>query len=173
MTRIYTKKGDKGRTTLLSGERVSKSDIKIECNGSIDELNSFIGFLKSNLKDELSKEFLHNIQLNLLTISSNISGGQNYKNHDLLQIGNGEVEKIENEIDRMESKLQVLDHFIIPGENSISSLCHIVRTVCRRVERNLVRLKAKEPVDSDILSYLNRLADYFFLLSRSLSSNLT
>ena len=169
MTKIYTKKGDKGKTSALSGDRVSKSDIKIECNGSIDELNSFIGFLKSNIKDLHSIDFLHNIQLNLKKISSNISGGPNYKDHDLFQIGMNEVEKIEKEIDRMESKLEVLDHFIIPGENSPSALCHIVRTVCRRAERNIVRLEAKEPVDSDILSFFNRLADYFFVLSRSLS----
>jgi len=163
--KIYTKTGDKGMTSLLSGERALKNDRRIKAYGTVDELNSFVGLLAAYDLDEHHKEFLQSIQNNLYHAGSLLAvrGKTSFK---LREIGNSDIECIEKEIDLMNAKLPELKHFIIPGGSQEAAVCHICRTVCRRAEREVVELAEKENSDDRIVIFLNRLSDYFFVLSR-------
>lgn len=155
--KVYTKKGDDGTTSLLSGKRIDKSDTLIHLVGELDELNSFVGLLKSKLKNKHS--FLDEIQWNLFNAGSIII---NDTNTELKNVTDADVRKLESEMDRMNEVLPVLKNFILPGGSETVSVAHICRTVCRRVERNL----SKHGDNPIIAIYLNRLSDYFFVLAR-------
>ena len=166
--KIYTKTGDKGETSLLNGGRVSKSDNRISAYGTIDELNSFIGLLASNdIKENHQKDLLE-IQNKLYHIGSMLAirGNHNLK---IPEITKEDVQSIEKNIDILNKKLPLLKVFIIPGGNQETALCHVCRSICRRAEREVVRLANKETTDVSIIQYLNRLSDYFFVLARTLS----
>jgi len=165
--KIYTKTGDKGMTSLLSGERALKNDLRIKAYGTVDELNSFVGLLASYDLNKRHKEFLQSIQNDLYHAGSLLAvrGETKFK---LKEIDNTDIEFIEKEIDLMNAKLPKLEHFIIPGGNQDAAVCHICRTVCRRAEREVVELTEKENVNDNIVIFLNRLSDYFFVLSRML-----
>ena len=166
--KIYTKKGDKGKTQLLGGSMVDKFNPKIEAYGNIDELNSFIGHIHDQEINTNHKEFLVFIQIQLLNLGSIISYDGNKKNIKLPQVLVSDIEKIELEIDTLELKLPQLNQFILPSGHPTSSLCHIARTVCRRAERGVVFLNS-EKGDYDIaIQFLNRLSDYLFVLSRTI-----
>lgn len=168
--KIYTKTGDEGSTSLLYGERVSKGDLRIEAYGSVDELNANLGLLNDLLVDSATNYFLKNIQDNLFVIGSNLACEK--IENKLTKLGLNEIESIENAIDKINSQLPDLKHFIIPGGHFNVSICHICRTVCRRAERIVVRLSEVMNVDPTIIVYLNRLSDYFFVLSRKISLDL-
>ncbi len=166
--KIYTKKGDKGKTQLLGGSMVDKCNPKIEAYGNVDELNSFIGHIHDQEININHKEFLIFIQIQLLNLGSIISFDRSKKNIKLPQVLNTDIEKIELEIDTLEQTLPPLTQFILPSGHPISSLCHIARTVCRRAERGVVFLNSEEG-DYDIaIQFLNRLSDYLFVLARSI-----
>ena len=166
--KIYTKKGDKGKTQLLGGSIVDKFNPKIEAYGNVDELNSFIGHIHDQEINTNHKEFLVFIQIQLLNLGSIISYDGNKKNIKLPQVLVSDIEKIELEIDTLELKLPQLNQFILPSGHPTSSLCHIARTVCRRAERGVVFLNS-EKGDYDIaIQFLNRLSDYLFVLSRTI-----
>jgi cob(I)alamin adenosyltransferase len=169
--KIYTKKGDKGQTQLLGGTYVSKNDIRLEAYGTIDELNSFVGLLESeiNLKDE--KAFLYEIQNRLFDIGAILALEPGNSAIKLPQIDNSDVEKLEQRIDFHEQFLSELRNFILPGGSKNIARAHVCRTVCRRVERIIVHLTQKETQLEYILIYLNRLSDYFFSLSRYIAYN--
>jgi cob(I)alamin adenosyltransferase len=168
--KIYTKTGDKGMTSLLSGERAFKNDPRIKAYGTVDELNSFVGLLASYDLKEQHKTFLQNIQNKLYHAGSLLAvrGKTKFK---LTEIENSDIEGIEKEIDLMNAKLPELKHFIIPGGSHEAAVCHICRTVCRRAEREVVELAEKENTDDRIVIFLNRLSDYFFVLSRMILSD--
>jgi cob(I)alamin adenosyltransferase len=166
--KIYTKQGDKGKTQLLGGKVVDKFDVKIEAYGNIDELNSFIGHLHDQNIDENHKKFLTFIQIQLLNLGSIISFDGTKKNLELPQVLISDVKKIENEIDKLEKDLTPISSFILPSGHPISSLCHIVRSVCRRAERGVVLLSSKEESQEIAIQFLNRLSDYLFVLSRKI-----
>ena len=166
--KIYTKKGDKGKTQLLGGSMVDKFNPKIEAYGNVDELNSFIGHIHDQEINTNHKEFLVFIQIQLLNLGSIISFDGSKQNIKLPQVLDADIEKIELEIDTLEQKLPQLTQFILPSGHSISSLCHIARTVCRRSERGVVFLNSEEG-DYDIaIQFLNRLSDYLFVLARTI-----
>ena len=166
--KIYTKKGDKGKTQLLGGSMVDKFNPKIETYGNVDELNSFIGHIHDQEINTNHKEFLVFIQIQLLNLGSIISFDGSKKNIKLPQVLDTDIEKIELEIDTLEKELPQLTQFILPSGHPISSLCHIARTVCRRTERGVVFLNSEEG-DYDIaIQFLNRLSDYLFVLSRTI-----
>jgi len=169
MAKIYSKKGDKGKTSLLNGQRVSKCDIRIESCGTIDELTSYIGLLKNYIKDKNIVDFLLIVQTNLMTINSMLSSG--FKNNNFAILTGNDIIVLENTINKIEEQLSTLDSFIVPGINKPSSICHVVRTICRRAERIIVELSLTEQVNNDILVFINRLSDYFFVLSRLLSDD--
>ncbi|MFY0643390.1 MAG: cob(I)yrinic acid a,c-diamide adenosyltransferase [Bacteroidia bacterium] len=160
--KIYTKTGDKGETSLLGGTRVSKAHQKIEAYGTVDELNSAIGLLISF--DDHYKGFLLGIQHDLFNIGSLLATERDV-NFELPEIVEGDVIKLENEIDALNLKLEPLKNFILPGGTKAASQAHVARCICRRAERRTVVLERDYDL---IVRYLNRLSDYLFVLSRAL-----
>ncbi|WP_346239468.1 cob(I)yrinic acid a,c-diamide adenosyltransferase [Niabella insulamsoli] len=165
--KIYTKTGDNGHTSLIGGVKISKADLRIECYGTIDELNAHIGLCKDLLEDTGSKESLQQIQDCLFTIGALLARDpdKNVK-MELPDLREADCIFLEKEIDRMETVLSPLKYFILPGGAVPVSQLHIARCVCRRAERCGVRLNETAPVDPLVLKYLNRLNDYLFVLAR-------
>ncbi|MBI2034716.1 MAG: cob(I)yrinic acid a,c-diamide adenosyltransferase [Candidatus Levybacteria bacterium] len=173
--KIYTRTGDKGQTSLFGGRRVSKSSLRVEAYGTVDELNSAIGVViaesqKSKVKSQnynlKVKSELEKIQNDLLTIGSMLASLES-KNQEL-RIKNLELrtKEFEELIDELTSKLPELHNFILPGGGKAGSLLHFARTVCRRAERRAVALAGKEHVPSEVLIYFNRLSDLLFTMAR-------
>ena len=166
--KIYTKKGDKGKTQLLGGSMVDKNHIKLECYGAIDELNSFIGNIYDQEISAFQKELLFNIQNHLFNLGSIISFDGEKDKIQLPNITDQNIKMMEMAIDKMEEELPMLRNFILPSGHPTASKCHIARTVCRRAERNLVALSQEEAIDNLNIQYLNRLSDYLFVLARAI-----
>ncbi len=166
--KIYTKTGDNGETSLVGGVRVSKSDIRLEAYGTIDELNSFLGLLRS--KSSLEKDFLFKIQQNLFVVGGCLATDQRCTElKKSFVISEEAICEIEAKIDEMQKNLSPLKHFVIPGENELSSLSHICRTVTRRAERQICCMEKEVDIDKNLKIYINRLSDFFFVYSRILS----
>ncbi len=159
--KIYTKTGDKGETSLLGGTRVSKSHQKLEAYGTLDELNSNIGLIAS--MNSVYQVFLLSIQHKLFNIGS-ILAAEKELSFPLPDISNEDILLLENEIDRLNERLPKLKDFILPGGSILSAQTQITRCICRRVERHVVGLNDFKY--NLIISYLNRLSDYLFVLSR-------
>ena len=177
--KIYTKTGDAGTTALFGGTRVPKHNIRIESYGTVDELNSYIGLIRTQEIDKHSKEILIKIQDRLFTIGSTLAtdpkravlkSGKERLN--IPKIDEEDITLLETEMDAMNDALPEMTHFILPGGNTTVSYCHIARTVCRRAERRATLLNENEPIEERVLKYLNRLSDYLFLLARKLSKDL-
>ena len=169
--KIYTKTGDTGKTSLFGGSRVDKNDARVEGYGSIDELNSWIGLLRDqkipkNPSLKIENETLKRIQETLFVIGSHLASDDDAPQKFLPELDFREIEKLEQEIDRMEAELKPLKHFILPGGHTSVSFVHITRNVCRRAERLVVSFKDLLQEKPFILTYLNRLSDYLFVLSR-------
>lgn len=162
-SKIYTRKGDEGYTSLVSGNRVLKSNIRLETYGMVDELNSFIACLINEVNTREDRQFLLDIQSNLFVMGGYLANDLETRKASVPQ---EEVDKLEAEIDKIDELLPPLKHFVLPGGSKGSSMAHVCRTVCRRVERSAYRLKEKTDVDPVTLKYLNRLSDYFFLFAR-------
>ena len=167
--RIYTRTGDNGKTSLLSGKRVNKHNKRIIAYGSIDELNSFMGVVRDYSTEDYKDEIFL-IQNKLMTIASQLSNDKNYDN--IPNISKKDTEFLENAIDRMTDTLNPLENFIIPGGNKLISFTHVARCVCRRAEINITILKEKEDINKEILLFINRLSDYLFTLARIFSKTL-
>lgn len=168
--KIYTKTGDSGETSLLSGKRVVKHHIRVESYGTIDELNSYIGLLRSQALDEATREILIRIQDRLFSLAS-ILAAEGESPVELPEISEDDISFLEGEMDKISEKLPPLGQFILPGGHQVVAFCHIARTVCRRAERQLVRLSATAPLDGILIRFVNRLSDYLFVLSRKLSKD--
>lgn len=166
--KIYTKTGDKGETGLFGGERVSKDSRRISAYGTIDELNSFIGYAITEVKDKSVKENLAKIQNLLFTVGADLATPDNDKNKKLnvQRTPESYYKEIEMMIDEYDSQLEELRNFILPGGSKSSALLHVCRTVCRRAEREVVALKKTVTIGDNIIIFLNRLSDLFFVLSR-------
>ena len=164
--KIYTKNGDKGETQLLGGTKVSKDNLRLKCYGCVDELNAYVGHIYDHNVDEKTNKFILAIQNRLFDLGSNIAHDQKNKAISPEKITEEDVKRIESEIDRLDEVLPKLTNFILPSGHKTTSLCHIARTICRRAERNIVELNANESVDPINIRFLNRLSDYFFVLSR-------
>ena len=164
---IYTGTGDKGKTSLVGGKRISKADQRIESYGTIDELNSFIGLLITEVADERDKQFLFYIQNKLFTIGSNLATDQTTTQlRDSHRISNETIQRMEKEIDFIDESLPPMRGFILPGGTHSAAQAHVCRTVCRRAEREIYRLAETEAVEEAILVFINRLSDYLFVLAR-------
>lgn len=166
--KIYTKTGDTGTTALVGGTRVPKHHIRIECYGTIDELSAWVGLIRDQDIGNKLKSDLIEVQDRLFTIES-ILASENPEELKLPVIHEGDVKFLENEIDNMSSDLSPLRSFLLSGGDSVVSYCHIARTVCRRGERLVLKLSEEAKVDPLVLSYLNRLSDYLFVLSRKIA----
>lgn len=173
--KIYTKTGDKGETVLYGGTRVSKAHARVESYGTIDELNAFIGVAKSEINDESAIKQLKKIQFDLFTVGSETATPidklmmANGKSRLPLTISETEISELENWMDEMETSLEDLQFFILPGGGKSATALHVARTVCRRAERSLVFLNESEEVRPELIKYLNRLSDYLFVLARYVS----
>lgn len=166
--KIYTKTGDAGTTSLLGGKKISKADLRIESYGTVDELNVHVGLTADYQQDEAIKKILKEIQDRLFTIGSELAcdPDKNIK-MPVPDLHESDIELLEKEIDRMNEELPVMRNFILPGGSPAVSFTHLARCVCRRAERNCIRLNDRENnVSPLIIKYLNRLSDYFFMLAR-------
>lgn len=177
--KVYTKTGDKGTTALFGGTRVPKHHIRIESYGTVDELNSHIGLIRDQEINLHYKKILERIQDRLFTAGAILATPpekellKNGKERlNIPKISEADIELLENEIDSMDTALPPMTHFVLPGGHTTVSYCHIARCVCRRAERLAVHLNDIEEVDSHVLTYLNRLSDYLFVLARKLSHDL-
>lgn len=169
---IYTKTGDKGTTSLIGGTRVGKDDIRLETYGSFDELSAFVAVLSdSEGIDAHEIEVMDRIQNCLLILESCLAlehGRASEMSKYIPQLTEDDVTYLEKEIDAINAQLDPIKSLIIPGGNILASRAHVCRTVCRRAERNLVRMGREYEVDENIRRFVNRLSDYFFILSRLL-----
>lgn len=159
---IYTKKGDKGTSTVIStpkGERILKSSLIFETLGAFDELNSFIGIVIASTEDKELIEKLIKIQNNLFVINSCLAGAR-------VKLPNLETKEMERDIDEMTDKMPKLSNFVLPGGTGVSAKLHYCRTLARKAERRLVGLSAEQKIGMSMFRYVNRLSDYFFTLAR-------
>ncbi len=165
--KIYTKTGDKGTTSLIGGARVPKYHPRIEAYGTVDELMAFVSLLREQTAiDEPTKLMLGEILDRLMSGASILAADCSDCKVKIPQIIQADFEKLETEMDRMDSGLEPLTSFVIPGGHQIVSLCHVSRTICRRAERLAIKLAETTPVPDNLIVYLNRLSDYFFMLAR-------
>jgi cob(I)alamin adenosyltransferase len=167
--KIYTKTGDKGDTGLIDGSRISKSDLRIIAYGEVDEANSHIGLIISNIEknsifDDVRKILL-NVQQDLFVLGAELANPNTMKDDNML-VKREMISTIEKYIDNFESELAPISNFILPGGSIESSLLHICRTVVRRAETSAVALAKEQKINQEILTYLNRISDLFFVLAR-------
>lgn len=164
--KIYTKTGDKGKTSLLGGTRVLKNHERINAYGTIDELNAFLGLVSDLEQDEQRIHLLRNIQSRLFTVGSSLAAETEHAKDFKPDLEEDDVVVLEKAIDEMNDVLPPLRNFVIPGGHQLISSTHIARTVCRRAERLVIALAAHQEIEEIIIRFLNRLSDYLFVLSR-------
>ena len=171
--KIYTKSGDKGRTSLATGKRVSKSDLRLEAYGTADELNSYVGWLRSlavqyqgGKMQEVDRQ-LGWVQNRLFDLGAILAGAD-------MSLPEGAVNQLEMWIDEMQLELPELRAFILPGGSDLLSLCHVCRTIIRRLERSMVTWHeaSGDGVPDDVWQFVNRMSDYCFVLARFMAKNL-
>ncbi|MCS6990773.1 MAG: cob(I)yrinic acid a,c-diamide adenosyltransferase [Chitinophagales bacterium] len=167
--KIYTRKGDGGTTQLFGGPRVPKHSLRIECYGTVDELNSWIGFVGDVLPQDQDKRILRRIQQQLFVIGSLLATAPGKEMSGMPQLAETDVEALENQIDQWSASLPPLQLFVLPGGHLSNSAAHVARCVCRRAERLVVALHEQEPLPPLIIKYLNRLSDLLFILARKCS----
>lgn len=171
--KIYTKTGDKGTTSLVGGERVFKTDERVEAYGSVDELAAFTALLCDNMRSDAALtpyvDDLNRILSRLMTVEALLARGET-GGERIAPLPSDAVEWLEARMDAMQEQLRPIDKFTIPGGNVVVSLCHVCRTVCRRAERAALRADARYGVDPTALIFLNRLSDFFYLLGRTLTA---
>src|SRR5690606_26115178 len=171
--KIYTRTGDKGKTALFTGKRVPKHHIRIESYGTVDELNAHLGLLRDQEMDGHLRDMLAAIQTKLFTVGSILATEpKKDKRLKIPRMTAEDSELLEKAMDRMSADLPEMTHFILPGGHPTVSYCHIARTVCRRAERIISLLHEDDTVPDNLLSYINRLSDYLFVLARKLSWDL-
>jgi cob(I)alamin adenosyltransferase len=179
LTRIYTKGGDAGETSLGRGERVAKHDPRVEAYGTVDELNSIIGVARSSLvRDDGTRArlaeadaMLGRIQNDLFDLGADLCTIEGKAGGEALRIVPSQTERLEHEIDAMNAELKTLNSFILPGGREASSWLHLARTVARRAERRMTALAAEQSINQETIKYINRLSDHLFVLARRLNDN--
>ena len=177
INRVYTRSGDKGETGLVGGKRVPKDSLRIEVYGTVDELNSVVGLARVFNAEKLAGSEAHrfvdlvlrDIQEELFDLGSELATPADFFKPGMIRIGPPQVEKLERLIDECQKSLDPLKSFVLPGGGRVGAYLHQCRTVCRRAERELLRLSRVEEVSEWPLKYLNRLSDLFFVLSRWIS----
>ena len=173
--KIYTKTGDQGLTSLIGGTRVPKSSLRIDCYGTVDELNSYIGLLRDQEVNAPRRDLLKDIQDRLFTIGSHLATDPDPAHEvtrRLPDLHAEDVAQLETAMDAMNEVLPPLHAFILPGGHAAVSFGHVARCVCRRAERLAVQLREESPVEDLVVMYLNRLSDYLFVLSRAMAHDL-
>jgi len=166
---IYTKFGDKGKTSLYAGKTVSKGSLRVNAYGTVDELNSFLGVVLSLVKDKKLKDKIIVIQKDLFETGASLASPVGNKNKNLSKYLNKRVLEFEKEIDALTKKLPKLENFILPGGGKTGSSLHFARTLVRRAERRVVELSEKEKINTEIIIFLNRLSDLLFMYARDIN----
>ena len=177
--KIYTRTGDKGKTSLIGGTRVSKSNSRLEAYGTFDELNSVVGLLIEVLKStplpaaappiKTVDGLLTNIQNDLFNLGSHLACEDANLRTQLPSVTEVHIQELEKAMDEFSSELPPLKNFILPGGSRAGGFAHLARTVCRRAERATVALQETDHVEDDVIIYINRLSDFFFVLARHLN----
>ena len=170
--KIYTKTGDKGFTSLIGGTRVPKSSLRIECYGTVDELNSHIGLVRDQDINATRRPLLKEIQDRLFTIGSSLAADPEKSKMKLPDLHAADVTLLQDELDRLNVDLPELHAFILPGGHPAVSHAHVARCVCRRAERLAIHLGEESFVAELVVVYLNRLSDFLFVLSRTMAHEL-
>jgi cob(I)alamin adenosyltransferase len=179
LTRIYTKGGDKGQTSLGRGERVAKHDLRVEAYGTVDETNSVIGLARAAIERTVKndshrrhvEDMLARIQNDLFDLGADLSTVKAKRGQPALRVVPEQTARLEREIDAMNAELSPLTSFILPGGSEASAWLHLARTVARRAERRMTQLAAKQTVNPEAIKYVNRLSDHLFVLARRLNDN--
>ena len=174
ITKVYTRTGDRGETALVGGKRVPKDSLRIEAYGAIDELNSIVGLARVFNEESLDAgeahqfldEVLCQIQDQLFDIGSELATPAEFFQQGMYRVGESEIDRLEKLMDKCQEDLEPLKSFVLPGGGRVGAYLHQSRTVCRRAERDILRLSREEEVNPDVLKYINRLSDLFFVLSR-------
>ncbi len=166
LTKIYTRGGDRGKTSLGGGARVAKHDPRVAAYGAVDEANAAIGLARLHTEGE-ADAMLARIQNDLFDLGADLSNPGD--DQEALRIGRSQVERLEREIDKMNAELEPLDSFVLPGGNAAAAYLHLARTITRRAERGITALAARESVNPLAIECINRLSDHLFVLSRRLN----
>lgn len=168
--KIYTRTGDDGTTGLIGGSRVKKYDLRLEAYGTVDELNSYLGVVRSFQTNGHADQILEQIQNKLFVIGAHLASDDSITLvKKQMPLGEKDILLLEKEMDKINEQLPELRNFILPGGCQATSFCHVSRTVCRRTERLIVELSEKTDIDPNLVKYINRLSDYLFVLSRKIS----
>lgn len=170
--KIYTKSGDSGQTGLIGGTRVAKSDERLDAYGTIDELNSHLGMIRSYPLDKADRDFIVFLQTKMLSVGAYLATDQEAA--ELLPettLEEDDLARMEDKIDEYEEDLPLLTHFVLPGGHPQVSAIHIARTVCRRAERQIVKLSDIFAIEDRVVQFINRLSDYLFVLARRITKN--
>ena len=172
ITKVYTRGGDMGKTSLVGGERVSKASVRLEAYGTVDELSSHLGLLAAMLPEGEEKKMIICIQNCLFNVCTNLATDQEKTPlYPSAYLPEGEIEKMEQEVDRIMKLLPEKQGFILPGGTREAAQAHVCRTVCRRAERRIVALAEVAKITPEILQYVNRLSDYLFVLAKKINFN--
>ena len=167
---IYTRTGDKGKTSLVGGARVKKTHVRLEAYGTVDELNSQLGLLYTYLTEEDDKKLILWVQHKLFSVGSYLATDQsNTALRIESQIADEDIHRLENAIDEADASLPPLKAFVIPGGSRGSAVCQVCRTVCRRAERRILTMAEEHEVTENVSAFVNRLSDYLFVLARKMN----
>ena len=170
ITKVYTRRGDEGKTSLVGGQRVSKASIRLESYGTVDELSSHLGLLAALLPEGHDKDMVERIQNNLFNVCTNLATDQDKTPlYPSAFLPKGEIERLEHLIDDIMQLLPERQGFILPGGTPEAAQAHVCRTVCRRAERCIVALSEEATVTPEVQQYINRLSDYLFVLAKKLN----
>ena len=174
ITKVYTRTGDRGDTALVGGKRVPKDSVRIEAYGAIDELNSIVGLARVFNEESLDAgeahrfldEVLCQLQDELFDLGSELATPPEFFQQGMYRVSENEIARLEKLMDKCQKDLEPLTSFILPGGGRVGAYLHQCRTVCRRAERDILRLSREEAINPDVIKYVNRLSDLFFVLSR-------
>lgn len=170
ITKVYTRGGDKGKTSLVGGQRVSKACIRLEAYGTIDELSAHLGLLAAELPEGHEQMMVERIQNCLFNVCTNLATDQSQTPlYPSAHLPEGEIALLEQEVDTIMHELPEAQGFILPGGTREAAQAHVCRTVCRRAERRIVALAEEAVVSSEVQQYVNRLSDYLFVLAKKLN----
>lgn len=170
ITKVYTRGGDKGKTSLVGGQRVSKACIRLEAYGTIDELSAHLGLLAAELPEGHEQMMVERIQNCLFNVCTNLATDQSKTPlYPSALLPEGEIALLEQEVDTIMHELPEAQGFILPGGTREAAQAHVCRTVCRRAERRIVALSEEADVSPEVQQYINRLSDYLFVLAKKLN----
>lgn len=172
ITKVYTRTGDKGQTSIIGGFRMSKASERLEAYGTVDELSSHLGLLAALLPEGDERNMIIRIQNNLFNVCTNLATDQSKTPlYDSAKLADGEIELLEQEVDRMMQLLPERQGFVLPGGSKAAAQAHVCRTVCRRAERRIVALSEVAQISPETQQYVNRLSDYLFVLAKIINFN--